>query len=210
MRRAIFFLMLLLPAASLAAEDRPSTVTQQLAGRKLTYGTGLGTKFEGLAIALLGSCHAETSFHVGNQEHWDKFLIGDHLLVTFAQPRLFGVTSGEEETVSAREILIPISPSQSPPQILVRDGDRIRAFAKYEHEVCGPAETARKSPAAPAPEAADALICASRVPFTLMARSVRACRWCRRSRCRGRPRSGRRRDDRPTPRDCSDWRGGAS
>jgi hypothetical protein len=128
--------MLSLPAVGLAAEDKPSTVVQQLGGRKLTYATGLGTKFEGLAVALLGSCHAETTFHVGNQEHWDKFLKGDHLLVTFDKPRLFGVTSGEEETVSAKEILIPISPSQSPPQILVRDGDRIRAFAKYEYDVC--------------------------------------------------------------------------
>ena len=136
MRTVISLLLLILPGTSLAAEDKPSTVVQQLAGRKLTFATGLGTKFEGLAVALLGSCHTETTFHVGNQEHWDKFLKGDHVLVTFAKPRLFGVTSGEEETVSAGEILIPISPSQSPPQILVRDGDRIRAFAKYEHEVC--------------------------------------------------------------------------
>jgi hypothetical protein len=139
MLRAICLLMLILPGAGLSAAEN-TTVTQRLDGRRLTYGGSLKTKFEGLALTLLGSCHAETTLHFGKKEHWDEAAKGDHILIVFAKPRLFSMNdqqnSEKESELEAAEILIPIGPNSSPKQIYIRNGDRYRAFSKYEFQIC--------------------------------------------------------------------------
>ena len=139
MPKVICLLMLLLSSAGLSAAEN-TTVTQRIEGRQLTFGGSLKTTFEGLAVALLGSCHSETTLQLGNKENWDEALKGDHILVTFAKPRVFSVNdqqdSAKESELSASEILVPIGPSSSPKQIYVRSGDRYCAFSKYEFPIC--------------------------------------------------------------------------
>jgi hypothetical protein len=92
-----------------------------------------------LAVALLGSCHTETTLHFGKKENWDEALKGDHILITFAKPRVFSVNdqqdSAKESELEAAEILVPIGPNSSPKAIYVRSGERYRAFAKYEFQI---------------------------------------------------------------------------
>jgi hypothetical protein len=136
--RAICLMMLILPSAGLSAAEN-TTVTQMIEGRQLTFGGSLKTKFEGLAVALLGSCHTETTLVAGKKELWVEALKGDHILVAFAKPRVFMVNdqqdSGKESELHASQILVPIGPYSSPKQIYVRSGDRYRTFSKYEFQI---------------------------------------------------------------------------
>lgn len=139
MPRAICLLMLILSGTGLSAAEN-TTVTQRIEGRHISFAGSLKTKFEGLAVALLGSCHAETTLQVGKKEHWDEALKRDHILVMFSKPRVFSMNdqqdSAQESELHASVILVPIGPSSSPNHIYVRSGDRYRAFSKYEHEIC--------------------------------------------------------------------------
>ena len=85
---------------------------------------------------MLGSCSAENDAKIANKERWEKALKGDHLRVTFAKPRLFSVNA-DESALNALEILAPIGASKRPDHIFVRNGDRYRAFAKYDPQICG-------------------------------------------------------------------------
>lgn len=131
MLRDICLALLILPGATLSAAEK-TVVTQRLEDRRLTFGPGLDTQFEGLTLALLGSCSAETTFHVGKKENWDKALKGDHVLVKYPKPRLISVNHGEDGDLEAQEILVPIGPNSRPGHIFVRNGDRFRTFSKYE------------------------------------------------------------------------------
>jgi hypothetical protein len=135
MRSLLCLAMLMVAGSAFAAEDT-TKVVQRLGDRNLTFGGGLNTKFEGLVVALLGSCHAETTLHVGNQEQWDKALAGNHVRVTFAKPRTFEVTGGGVEVVTVLEILAPIGPAQRPDHVFVRNGEQIHAFSKFEWSIC--------------------------------------------------------------------------
>jgi hypothetical protein len=134
MRTFLLAILLSFPAISLAA-DSPATTTWKHGGKQSTFADGLGTYYEGLIIALVGNCSSEGGDLVATQERWDKALAGDHLRVQFAQSRAFRVT-GEPEELEAEEIVVPISATSSPDHILVRNGNRYRAFAKYEHKIC--------------------------------------------------------------------------
>ncbi len=61
------------------------------------------------------------------------------MLVTFAKPHEFTVSdqqdSAKEDELKADEILIPIGPYESPPQIYVRNGDHYRSFSKYDFQI---------------------------------------------------------------------------
>jgi hypothetical protein len=112
-----------------------TTVVQRLADRKRTLGPGLDTKFEGLAVALLGSCSLEDGVEIACKERWEEALNGEHILVSYPKPRLFSVNADESD-LYALEILVPIGPAKRPDHIFVRDGDWYRAFAKYDSELC--------------------------------------------------------------------------
>ena len=150
MRTATCLILLLCPAVGWAddtkrpgskavreAEDAKATVGGIQGGKPLKFGDNLGTYYEGLVVALLGSCTSDSSLHVGTKEHWEKALKGNHLRVQFEKPRRFAVTGhrpGEAE-VEADEILVPISASQGPDHIFVRTGTTYRAFTKYQFKI---------------------------------------------------------------------------
>jgi hypothetical protein len=151
MRAATCLILLLSPAVGRAddtkapgsravreAEDKQATVGGIQGGKPLKFGDNLGTYYEGLVVALLGSCTADSSLHVGTKEHWEKALKRDHLRVQFEKPRRFAVTGGRPGggEMEADEILVPISTSQGPDHIFVRAGNTYRAFAKYQHKIC--------------------------------------------------------------------------
>ncbi len=139
MSKAICLPVLFLSTAALSAAES-TTVTWRIDGRQVPFGTSLKTEIEGLAIALLGSCHTETTLHVGTKEHWNEALKGNHILVTFTKPRLFSMSdqqdSSKECELRATEILIPIGRYASPEQIYVRSDDHYRTFSKYEPRIC--------------------------------------------------------------------------
>jgi hypothetical protein len=119
------------------AEDRKAAVGGIQGGKPLKFGDNLGTYYEGLVVALLGSCTSDSSLHVGKKEHWEKALKGDHLRVQFEKPRRFAVTGNRPggAEVEAYEILVPISASQGPDHIFVRTGNGYRAFTKYQFKI---------------------------------------------------------------------------
>src|SRR5262249_38373859 len=123
------------PALSWAA-DAKATATARQGDRELTFEGGLGTDYEGLVVALLGSCNSESGATIATKERWEKALQGTHLRIRFAKARVFGVTAGEPPQVKAEEIVVPISASQSSDHIFVRSGKSYRAFAKYEPKMC--------------------------------------------------------------------------
>lgn len=134
MRVLTFVIVLFFPILVWAA-DAKTTVTGKQGDRKPKFVDSLGTYYEGLVVALLGNCSSESGPTIATKEGWEKALTRDHLLVQFAKPRLFMVT-GEPPEVKADEIVVPISPSDSPDHIFVRTGKSYRAFAKYDHKIC--------------------------------------------------------------------------
>jgi hypothetical protein len=132
--RTACLICLLYPAVCWADEAQ-TTVTGIQVERPLKLAGGLATYYEGLLVALLGNCSAESGAAVATKERWENALRGDHLRVTFASPRRFAVT-GEPPEVQADEILVPISDTQAPDHLFVRSGKTYRAFAKYEHKIC--------------------------------------------------------------------------
>jgi hypothetical protein len=121
------------PAPSPRGADETTTATGSVAGKPLKFGDNLGTHYEGLAIALLGSCSTENDARIATKERWEKALSGDHLRVRFAKPRVFLVT-GENPTADVEEILVPVSPTD---HVFIRKGDTYRAFAKFDPKTCG-------------------------------------------------------------------------
>jgi hypothetical protein len=117
-------------------EDAGTTGTVKLGGRKLTFTRGSITEYEGLVIALLGSCTVENGASIATKERWDKAMKGDHLHIHFTKPRTFVAGGPHSANVDAVEILVPISPTKSPDHIFVRDWKGFRAFAKYQPDIC--------------------------------------------------------------------------
>jgi hypothetical protein len=93
---------------------------------------GLGTVYEGLTVALLGSCSFEGD---GAKEQWENALKGDHLRIKFPKSRSFEINL-ENKEVAAEEILLPMSATALPKQILVRNGTIYRSFAKHDPKIC--------------------------------------------------------------------------
>jgi uncharacterized protein (TIGR03067 family) len=120
------------------AAAEKTNVTGMQAAQKVAFGPGVETKFEGLAVALLGSCSAETAV-AGDKKHWEAVLAGEHLLIAYSEPRRYTAVGDGDVTVG--EILIPISSSKNPEWVLIRAGDHYRAFAKYEFDVCKALQT---------------------------------------------------------------------
>src|SRR5205807_3184578 len=79
------------------AEDKGqelhSTVHVRWKGLGATFSPGLNTQIEGLALAILGSCSKKL---VPGDKGWQAALDYDHVLVTYAQPRLVGVSIDEK------------------------------------------------------------------------------------------------------------------
>src|SRR6516225_2507213 len=105
MRAASCLILLLCPAVGWAddtkapgskavreAEDKKATVGGIQGGKPLKFADNLGTYYEGLVVALLGSCTSDSSLHAGTKDHWEKALKGDYLRVRFEKPRRFAVT----------------------------------------------------------------------------------------------------------------------
>jgi hypothetical protein len=113
-------------------EVKPA-VTSAWQDRKVKFEGSLGTQFEGLVIALLGSC-ADGGQRDKAKEEMKQALKSNHIRVQFSKPRAFAVT-GTLKTVEADEIVVPISASAAPAHIYVRSGTTYMSFAKYEFKI---------------------------------------------------------------------------
>jgi hypothetical protein len=133
MRTAICLFLLAWPAL-VSAADSNTVVKGRMGDRQPTFADGLGTYYEGLLVAVLGTCSVEADEKTAT-EGWEKALEGDHLRVRFAKPRTF-LVNVEKEEVEAEEILVPISVTSLPNRIYVRSGKSYRAFAKHETQIC--------------------------------------------------------------------------
>jgi len=142
--RAIACVGLLLCPIAAWGDDAVTTAKGRQGDRPVEFAGGRATYYEGLVVALLGNCHAESGPSAATKERWANALKGDHLRIQFARPRKFAVT-GEPGEVEADEIVVPISAAQSPDYIHVRSGNTYRAFAKYEHRMCSFIQESLKS-----------------------------------------------------------------
>jgi len=134
MRIASFIGLLLLGPALAAAADTSTVVKGRMGEREVGFADGLGTYYEGLLVAVLGTCSVEADEKIAT-EGWEKALKEDHLRVRFAKPRTF-LVDVEQKEVKAEEILVPISATTNPNRIYVRNGKSYRAFAKHEPQIC--------------------------------------------------------------------------
>jgi hypothetical protein len=106
--------------------DPPTTVTALYdRGRVVTYGPGLGTTVEGLALAVFGS--SQTEFDATKQE-WDEGLKARHVRVQYARPRAIRLRVDGDKVYEVSEVLIGFSPGQ----ILARCGEKYYKFGKYD------------------------------------------------------------------------------
>jgi hypothetical protein len=114
--------------------ERPAIVTGLQAGKPIKFVGGLSTQVEGMALAILGSCSADVSLEVGKQR-WTKAAAADHIRITYPNPRPLGMGGGNrEEVLQVTEILLPISATESPDFVLVREGEKYRAFSRFARE----------------------------------------------------------------------------
>ena len=135
MRAATCVLLLLCPVVG-RADDAAYAVTGRWGDRPHSFPGSAGTYYEGLIVALLGSCSADAS-SIATKERWENALKGFHLRVKFAKPRKFAVVGAPEgKELEVDEILAPFSGGAAPPWVFVRSGDGYRAFSKYEFKIC--------------------------------------------------------------------------
>jgi hypothetical protein len=135
MRAATCVLLLLCPVVG-RADDAAYAVTGRWGDRPVSFAGSAGTYYEGLIVALLGSCTAETP-SVATKERWENALKGFHLRIQFAKPRKFAVVGAPEgKELEVDEILAPFPEGRWPPWMFVRSGDSYRAFTKYRPKIC--------------------------------------------------------------------------
>jgi hypothetical protein len=121
MRVVAFFAVVAMTGIGSAAEPRSSAAATGLQGnRPVKFDGGLGTVYEGLTVALLGSCSFEGD---GAKEQWENALKGDHLRIKFPKSRSFEINLENKATAL-------------PKQILVRNGTIYRSFAKHDPKIC--------------------------------------------------------------------------
>lgn len=130
--RTLTCLVLLFCPAIGWAEDGKATITGRQGGRPVSFAEGLATFYEGLVLAVVGTCSVDFE---GTQAQWDEALKAEHLRVQFAKPRTFAV-SVESKEVAADEIVVTISAYDMPKAILIRSGQSYRSFTKYDPKIC--------------------------------------------------------------------------
>jgi hypothetical protein len=130
MRAAVCFLVLVCPALASGA-DPPAIATAKQDTRSLTFWGGLGTKVEGLMIALLGSCSVVFDESDGAKQAWAEAEKADHVRVRFAKPRRFQVNDDQKE-IEVAEIIVTMSATKIPDRFVVRNGNQFRSLAKYD------------------------------------------------------------------------------
>jgi hypothetical protein len=124
-------MMLLLSPALGQADDAKTVTTGRQGDRPLSFEGGLGTEYEGLVVAVLGSCSVDAE---GTKDQWERALTADHLRVRFAKPRLFAVDVGRRH-VEADEVVVTLSATALPDTVLVRSGKGYRSFGKYDPKI---------------------------------------------------------------------------
>jgi hypothetical protein len=134
-RALLWFGLIMLPALSVAAEGTIK-VDGVKDGRPLALTAERQEKIAGLALAMLASSSYEAAQPLSPEQSWRRTRQQAHLHVTFTPTRpvsfKFSTTGpavmGE---VQVAELLMRLGGEQWPDYILVRDEDRVRAFAKY-------------------------------------------------------------------------------
>ena len=135
MRALAWLALIVLPALSVAAEGTVK-VDVVKEGRPLAPSAERQENIGGLALEMLASSSYEAGQPLAPEQSWRRTRQQAHLHVTFVPPRAvsfkFSTTGpavmGE---VHVAELLMRLGGEQWPDYILVRDEDRVRAFAKY-------------------------------------------------------------------------------
>ena len=138
-RRALLpWLLMLATAGSGAAEA--AEVGGWQGGRPLRLEAAERAQVLTLALEALRSSTYEADATVATLERWTRAQAGAHIRVSFGEPRTVALTvsttgPAREQPVDFSELIIPISPTRLPDHILVRSGDRVRAFAKFDRGI---------------------------------------------------------------------------
>ena len=135
MRALAWVALIVLPALSVAAESTVK-VAGVKDGRPLALTAERQENIGSLALELLASATYEAGQPLAPEQGWRRARQQAHLHVTFTPPRTVSFkfsTTGPAvmQEVQVAEILMRMGGDQWPEYILVREGDTVRAFAKY-------------------------------------------------------------------------------
>ena len=128
-------------AASLFCRGE-TTISGTQEGRALSVSSNQAQQIEKLATALLVSSDYEAArSDITTEARWQQTLGASHIHIVFSELRKFSFqfsTTGPAtvQTVSADEVLIPISREHSPDYVFVRFHGHVRAFAKFSCDAC--------------------------------------------------------------------------
>jgi hypothetical protein len=134
-RALVWFGLIVLPALSFAAEGTVK-VDGVKDGRPLALAAQRQEKIGNLALELLASATYEAGQPLAPEQGWRRARQQAHLHITFTPQRTVSFkfsTMGPAvmQEVQVAEILIRMGGDQWPEYILVREGGKVRAFAKY-------------------------------------------------------------------------------
>jgi len=88
-----------------------------------------------LIVELLESCSVDrTGDSDAHGDRWKHYANATHLLVKFDPPQHVQFGSSGIGAMDADAILVPISSTKVPGEILVRDGEHFHSLAKYDYK----------------------------------------------------------------------------
>ncbi len=135
MRALVWLGLIVMPALSFAAEGTVK-VDGVKGGRPLALTAERQEKIGSLALEMLTSASYEAGQPLAPEQGWRHTRQQAHLHVTFTPSRTVSFrfsTTGPAvmQELHIDEILMPVGGLQWPEYILVREADKVRAFAKY-------------------------------------------------------------------------------
>ena len=133
MRALLWFVLVALPAMSVAAGDTVAVVIFQ-ADRPTVLALENQDRIGRLAVEMLASASYEAGPAVAEQG-WLEAIRRPHLYVTFVPPRAVRVRSSATGVATAQELqvaeIVMRIVGEWPDYILVRERETVRAFAKF-------------------------------------------------------------------------------
>ena len=126
---AVLLALSILAPAPKPPEPRVATVTLSMAGTERKLAGALGTQWQGIGLALLGSSSVMAEATAADWEAAEK---GDHIRIRFPKPhavRAHGEDKDRQYDVS--EFLIEMD-GWSLRRPYIRCGDKVYRFAKYD------------------------------------------------------------------------------
>jgi hypothetical protein len=126
------------PESETAATEKLPQVSALQAGKQCKLSPGMKTRVEGLALAILADQTVEYP-ESRDEDKWKKMLEGDNVRIVYDKPRPTALTaSGGERMLQVSEILVPVSDEKGPDMVVVRYGERYRAYTRHQSKYDAP------------------------------------------------------------------------